>query len=76
MASVFIGFKHLNWFRLWVIIGAVYLFWLGLATVLPPKIHAAVLAVIGAAQSALVFVIRATKYVETRQEVPPPGQQP
>ena len=76
MPNVFIQAKHLNWFRLWIIVGAAYLFWLGLATILPPKIHAPVLAVIGALQSALVFLIRASKYVETRQDVPPAGQQP
>lgn len=76
MAPLLISFKHLNWMRFWIIVGTTYVLWLGLATVIPPKIHTPVLAILGAIQSALVFLIRSNKYVETRQEVPRSGEQP
>lgn len=76
MAPLFVGIKNLNWFRFAIVVGACFLFWQGLATIVPPKIHSTVLSIIGALQAAVTFVIRASKYVETRQEIPRPGEQP
>ena len=76
MASIFIGFKHLNWMKLWVVVAGTAVFWAGMAPLIPAKWHTPVLVILSSMQSGFTFIMRASKYVESRNEVPPPGVQP
>jgi hypothetical protein len=70
----FNAFEHMNWNRLWWVIGIITTLWLGLATVVPEPYFRVVSVILSALQSAFLFASRGTKYVADRSELPPDGK--
>lgn len=61
---------------MWIVVATTAVIWAGLAAVVPSKYHTPIMVVLSAIQSGFTFAMRATKYVETRNEVPPSGVNP
>jgi hypothetical protein len=70
----FNSLENINWVRLWWIVGILTAFWLGLVTVIPMTWFKPISVVLSAAQSAMLFAARGTKYVSSRTEPPADGK--
>ena len=68
--------KHVNWPRVWLCAFAVGAGWGVLAAIMPPRLHIYVSSILGAFTIALGILIRGTKYIKDRQDIPPSGETP
>ena len=75
MKLYFVSIESLNWPRLWLVVGTVAIVWGGIATLVPPRYHGPVMTVLSAVQAGITFAMRAGKYVQDRQEIPPPDEE-
>lgn len=69
-------FRYVNWPRVWLCAFAVGAGWGVLAAIMPPRLHVYVSSILGAFTIALGILIRGTKYIKDRQDIPPSGVTP
>jgi hypothetical protein len=65
--------SNINWQTVLTAVIAVTAVWIGLATLLPPRVYEVVSIILVAVQSGLLVLVRSGKYVEDRNQVPPTG---
>jgi hypothetical protein len=68
--------KHVNWPRVWLVAFAVGAGWGAMAAIIPPRLHIYVTSILGGFTVALGILIRGTKYIKDRQDIPPSGVTP
>ena len=66
----FTSFKNVDWSKGGIVIGALMVFWLGISSIVPPRYHTAVMTILTALQSALLFIMRGGRYVASRTDSP------
>ena len=71
--NILLKFSHVDWKRVWVVSTAAGTAWAMLGVVLPAKFHVIVNAVLGSITIFIGIIIRGSKYVQDRNELPPPG---
>lgn len=65
--------SNINWQTILTVVVTITAIWIGLATLLPPRVYEVVSIILVAIQSGLLVLVRSGKYVENRDQVPPPG---
>lgn len=78
-ANWFHNAEHIDWTRMWFVVGVATALWAGLAglTVVWPefdKAYKIINIIMGAVSGAVLFAARGTKYVANRQEPPADGK--
>jgi hypothetical protein len=58
MSPLFHNVREVNWKRAGIVVGAVTIFWLGLAAIVPSAYHSKGMIVLAAVQSAVTFLMR------------------
>ena len=61
---------NINWKRLWLCVFAAAGTWAALALVIPAHLHVLVTSILGAASVGLGILIRGSKYIKDRNEIP------
>jgi hypothetical protein len=74
--SFFNSIENIDWVKLWWVVGVIFTFWTGMATVLPEKVYKPVAVTVAAIQSAFLFAARGGKYVKDRNVLPPQDGKP
>jgi hypothetical protein len=64
--GLFNSFEHIDWVKMWVVMGAVLAIWAGLSSIIPIEIYKYVSTILSAIMAGIAFAMRGGKYVKDR----------